>query len=257
MILGFDIGNTITKMALFRKDSIIPLSVFRFSTHAASSSENLYGTIEPMLASAHGASLSAHVICGIAISSVVKEVLDAYRTLAKRYYSIEPFIISAANSTIKIDYERPDMLGPDRIANAAAACRLYGKDCLIIDLGTASTFTLIRESSLIGGIIAPGVETAAQSLLSNTSMLVEVPITRPPFVVGKNTHDCIRSGLFFGWISMLEGLVKKIFESERCEFPVVLTGGHSKTYAGHLSFPCIIDPLLTLKGVRVAWGKKN
>ncbi len=256
MILGFDIGNTITKMGLFRTDSIIPLSVFRFSTHAVSSSENLHRTIEQMLAAAHCASLSSHAICGIAISSVVKEVLDAYRSLAKRYYSIEPLIISATNVKIPIDYEHPEMLGPDRIANTLAARRLYGKNCLIIDLGTASTFTILREGSLIGGIIAPGVETAAKSLLANTSMLVDVPITRPPFVVGKNTPDCIRSGLFFGWISMLEGLVKKIFKSEGCEFPALLTGGHSKIFAGSLSFPCIIDPLLTLKGVRSSWEGK-
>lgn len=251
MILGFDIGNTITKMALFRKDSIVPLSVFRFATGAASTSENLYGTIKHLIDSTCSSSLSEHGISSIAVSSVVKEVLDAYRTMAKRYYSIEPFIISAANANIRIDYERPEMLGPDRIANAAAACRLYGENCLIVDLGTATTCTVLRKASLIGGIIAPGVETAAKSLLANTSMLVEVPLTRPPSVVGRNTHDCIRSGLFFGWLSMLEGLVEKIFRSEGGEFPVVLTGGHSKAFAGHLSFSCIIDPLLTLKGVRV------
>lgn len=252
MILGFDIGNSITKMGLFRKDSIVPLYVFRFSTRTESNAESLHGTIEQMIGSVRAFSLSEHGISSIAISSVVKEVLDAYRTLAKQHYSIEPFIISAANANISIDYEHPEMLGPDRIANATAALRLYGKNCLIIDLGTATTFTVLREGTLIGGIIAPGVETAAKSLLAHTSMLVNVPITRPPSVVGKNTHNCIRSGLFFGWVSMLEGLTGKIFHSEGSKFPVILTGGYSKKFAGHISLPCIIDPLLTLKGVRAA-----
>ncbi len=253
MILGFDIGNTITKMGLFRKDSLVPLSVFRFPTGTATTSESLYATIIQLISSVRFASVSEHDVSGIAISSVVKEALDTYSILAKRYYSIEPFIINAAQSIITIDYEHPEMLGPDRIANTTAARRLYGKNCLIVDLGTATTFTMLREGSLIGGIIAPGVETAAKSLRANTSMLVDVPITRPPSVVGKNTYDCIRSGLFFGWISLLEGLVGKIIQSMGCEFSIVLTGGHSKSLAGHLSFPCTIDPLLTLKGVKAAW----
>lgn len=255
MILCFDIGNTTTKMGLFRRDSIVPLIVFRFPTAAASTPDSLHGTIENLLSSAHYSSLKEQGISGIGISSVVKEVNDVFRKMAAHYYSIEPLIIThAACKDIKIDYERPEMLGPDRIANAVAAHRLYGNDCLIIDLGTATTFTVLREGSLIGGIIAPGVETAAKSLLANTSMLVDVPISPPVSVIGKNTQDCIRSGLFYGWLSMIKGLVVKIFQNKNIQFPIVVTGGHAKTFAGHFEFPCTIDPLLTLKGVRAMWG---
>ncbi|MCX7679821.1 MAG: type III pantothenate kinase [Spirochaetes bacterium] len=257
MFLGVDIGNTSTKVGVFCDNSFVPSYVFRFPTTREISPLELHRTIQQFLQNLQPLFFRNNNISGIAISCVVREVSDAYRAMAREHYSIEPLFINHETvKNISISYEHPEMLGADRIANAIAARKIYGIDAIVIDLGTATTFTVLHNGILIGGIISPGILTSAQSLLANTSMLVNVPLARTDSVIGQNTYDCIRSGLFFGWLSLIEGIVQKIFSEKGNTFPIIIVGGLSKIFAGHFSFPCIIDPLLTLKGIKIAWDTR-
>ncbi len=252
MILGFDIGNTSTTAGLYVWKSIVPLHTFRFETNSRDDAPSLYKTIMHLLP--RGFAQKNKPILGIAISSVVKEIVDAYCEMAENHFGISPFIVShKSDLSFRMAYDHPEMLGPDRIANATAAHHFMGNNCIIIDMGTASTVTVLNDGAFVGGIIAPGVETAARALLRNTSMLVDVPISAPPSIIGNNTGDCIRSGLFFGWLSMIEGFVAKIAAELRRDFQIVVTGGHSKKYAGYFNVPCTIDPLFTMKGIKILY----
>lgn len=251
MILAFDIGNSITKIGIFRNDSSVPTVIARFPTSPYQQPNELHSTIQLSIINNRSFTLTKENISVIIISSVVKEIIPSYESWAQNYFGQNPIIITHRTpKRISIAYDTPEKIGSDRIANAEGAYKLYGESCLIIDLGTATTITILYKNVLIGGIIAPGVLTAAKSLYAHTSMLIEVNLSPPSSVIGKNTHDCIQSGLFVGWLSMIEGFVTKIFQQLQCNFPIIITGGISHIFAGHFSFSCVIDPLLTLKGIK-------
>jgi len=247
MILGFDIGNTSTSVGVYRRDSIIPRQLFRHDTA---------GTDDPaFLAHTIRGHVAREKISGFVFSSVVTAVNGAFHTVARDAFGLPALEIGHdIRLNIALNYERPEMLGPDRIVNAAAARRCYGGDCLVIDMGTATTVSVVlADGTFEGGIIAPGVGITMEALSKRTSKLVEVPLEAPPSIMGRNTADCIKSGFFHGWASMMEGFVGKISALYRRGFTVILTGGFSRRFAGHLGFACVIDPLLTMKGIKALY----
>jgi type III pantothenate kinase len=251
MILGFDIGNTSTSFGVYRRGIIIPFHLFRYDTAGTGDPDALEKTIRARLSPI--AAQSKDEVDGFVFSSVVTGVNRAYHKVARDAFGLAALEIGCGIAmNISLNYERPEMLGPDRIVNAAAARRCCGGDCLVIDLGTATTVSvLLADGTFDGGIIAPGVGITMEALSKKTSKLVEVPLEAPPSIVGHNTADCIKSGFFHGWASMMEGFVAKISALYGREFTVVLTGGFSRRFAGHLDFPCVIDPLLTMKGIKI------
>lgn len=251
MILGFDIGNTSTSFGIYRRECLIPFQLFRYDTAVTDDPAVLEKTIRDRIG--YIENKSGSIVEGFVFSSVVTGVNQAYHEVAHNAFGLAALEINCGIAmNIGLNYERPEMLGPDRIVNAAAARHCYGGDCLVIDLGTATTASvLLSDGTFEGGIIAPGVGITMEALSKRTSKLVEVPLEKPPSIVGHNTADCIKSGFFHGWVSMMEGFFAKISALYGREFTVILTGGFSRKFAGHLGFPCVIDPLLTMKGIKV------
>ncbi len=252
MILGFDIGNTSTSMGVYCPEFRIPVHLFRYPTDTAADAQTLSGAIRDLIDPLFPGDTP---VTGIVFSSVVTEAAAVYHETARNVFGVRAVEAGPDIAlNITIDYETPETLGPDRIVNAAAARRDYGGNCLIIDLGTATTLTvLLEEGVFTGGIIAPGVGSTMEALAARASKLMEVPLEAPPAIVGKNTMDCIKSGFFHGWAAMMEGFATRISAFYGRDFTIIITGGFARRFAGSLGIPCIIDPILTMKGLKVIY----
>jgi type III pantothenate kinase len=196
-------------------------------------------------------------VSGVAIASVVPSMTTAFTELTRNYLHTDPLIVSARiNTGNKVDVEIPDQVGADRIANAAAVNKLYGGPAIVVDFGTATNFDVVsREGNYIGGSIAPGVGVALDALVGRTAQLYKVSIEPPPSPIGRNTSQCIQSGVFWGYVGLFEGLIQRI----RKELPggdtakVIATGGMAPLFKEHTVEIQEVAPFLTLDGIRVIY----
>ncbi len=252
MILGFDIGNSVTAAGFYQADKISPFRTARYDTIKTAETDEIAAAVSDAVESE---SLSMRDISGIAVSSVVPELTPRYRDMARKIFSLDAVEINEkCRLTVSLAYTDPSQLGPDRIANAEAAYNEYGGDCVVADMGTAVTFTVVSEGgSFDGGIIAPGVGTAIRALASRASRLPEIGFEKPDALVARDTVNAVKSGFFYGWISMIEGITARIEKEYRRTFRLVLTGGFSHAVAGHMGRPCIHDPGLTMKGIKLVY----
>lgn len=158
---------------------------------------------------------------------------------------------------ITVLYRNPEEVGMDRLANAIACKELYGTPAVIVDFGTAITFDVVSsKGEYLGGIIAPGVEISLKGLFTTTARLPKVDIDVPQEVIGKSTKEAIRSGVVFGTVGLVEGLVNRV-QDEIGPAILVLTGGMGEFFAKQISSSCIVDPYLTLEGLRYAWEESG
>jgi type III pantothenate kinase len=156
---------------------------------------------------------------------------------------------------VRIRYEDPRAVGADRIADAAAVQRLYGVPACVVDFGTATTFDAINaEGDYLGGAIAPGIGIASEALFLHTAKLPRVDLQRPPSVIGRNTVHAIQSGLLFGYVSLVEGMVARFRNELGPEMQVIATGGLAEIVARETTVIQIIAPWLTLDGLRIIYG---
>ncbi len=254
MILGFDIGNTSTTAGLFRPDKIEPEYTCRYPTIKDAGPDILAGQAREGMGRFSSGGDDAQV-GGLVFSSVVPEVSGAYHEMGRRFFGNDPYeITSRSRLNYRIVYDDPAQLGVDRIVNAAAAFHEYGGGDIIVDIGTAVTFCVLLEDGVFdGGIIAPGVDTAIRSLALRASRLPEVPFEKPDRLVARNTVDALKSGFFYGWLSLADGIIGRIQGEYGREFRVILTGGYAAAVAGHLSRPVIVDQLLSMKGIKLIY----
>lgn len=246
MILGFDIGNTSTLSGLYR-DSPEPFEVFRFPTDRGADADSLLRFTEELTAKISG----KERITKLVYSSVVPEVNHAYENLAGILQV--PFVKVSGSSrlSVKLMYLNPSRLGADRIANAEAAFREYPGDSIIIDIGTAATFCVLhRDGTYDGGLIAPGINTCIKALAGCTSNLPEIVFEKPDRLVAVDTINALKSGFFYGWVSMVEGIISRIEKEYGLKFRVILTGGLSGHIAEALSGHVVLDRMLTMKGLK-------
>jgi type III pantothenate kinase len=250
MILGFDIGNTSTTAGVYREESISPEMVFRFPTVKQTGREELARQVRDGLKGD-----TARNVTGIAFSSVAPEINRAYHGMAEQTFGVRAYEISHLSKlNFKIRYDDPAQLGADRIVNAAAAFREYGGGCIVADIGTAVTFCVLLEGGVFdGGIIAPGIETAIRSLALRASRLPEVPFEKPDRVVARNTVNALKSGFFYGWLSLAEGIIARIEREYGRSFGLILTGGFAGAVAEHLAHEMTVDPLLAMKGIKIVY----
>ena len=173
------------------------------------------------------AGIKTDEITGIAIASGVPALTSRWTRLCQRYFNIEPLVVSGRMKTgLTILYDNPDAVGADRVVDAVAAYNLYGGPLCIVDFGTATTFEAITAAGeYLGGAIAPGIGVAAEALALRAARLPEVDIARPPSVIGRNTVHSMQSGLFFGYVSLVEGMVARFKAELGDETKVVSTGG--------------------------------
>ncbi|HOO70207.1 MAG TPA: type III pantothenate kinase [Spirochaetota bacterium] len=252
MILGFDIGNTNTLMGIYSDDSVVPFQTFIYTTKKKTSFENLGSLIEGFVKGYRHESGTEEKVTGFAFSSVAPEVNSQYHDAAMTYFNVDALEISHKSKTsLKIKYDDPSSLGVDRIVNAEAAFRDYGGNAIIIDLGTAVTFcVLLDDGTFDGGLIAPGIGTTIRALSQRTSKLPEIVFEKPASLVCRDTVNAIKSGFFYGWLSLVEGIINRILREYGRDMKIIFTGGAAGIIAKNITHENIHDDLLTMKGIK-------
>jgi type III pantothenate kinase len=252
MILVFDVGNTETTIGLFNGEML--RGHWRIMTSVPRTSDE-YGVLIGSLVESDGYDIDK--IDGVAIGSVVPTVTGPLLEACSSYLPASSSIVvdAMAGRPIKLDVDEPLTVGADRIIITLAASRVYGRDCIVVDLGTATTFDCITaEGVFIGGVIAPGVQTSADTLTRRTSKLPSTELTVPQRAIGRRTEDCIRSGVIFGAADAIDGTVRRI----KAEWPhrekplVIATGGFAEMFGAICKEFDRVEPYLTLQGLQMA-----
>lgn len=200
-----------------------------------------------------GVGIGWRMVSGVAISSVVPPLTLAFAEMVRRYGKIEPLVVTAQTPTgIGIAVDQPEQVGADRIVNSAAAFALYGSPAIVIDFGTATTFDVISGGAYRGGAIAPGLNLAHDALVSRAARLHKIDLQPPPSPIGSNTIHAMQSGIFLGYVALVEGLVRRISAAmDEDAAPVIATGGLAPLFDQHTDVIDHIAPALTLDGLRI------
>jgi len=250
MLLTIDLGNTNLTLGLFDGDQLG--ARWRLATdHERMPDE--YGL--QILGLLQHSGCSPSQLYGVCFSSVVPSLSGRLIQACQKYLNQEPLTVDASITTgIKNLYEDPSAVGADRIVDAAATMHLYGGPACIVDFGTATTFNaLTAEGEYLGGAIFAGVNIAAEALVQRTSKLLRVDLRRPPNVIGRNTTHAIQSGFIFGYVALVEGMVARFKAELGANMKVVATGGQAELIAPMTKVIDILDPWLTLHGLRIIW----
>ncbi|EIJ84075.1 type III pantothenate kinase [Bacillus methanolicus] len=253
MIFVFDVGNTNIVLGVYDGDELKHhwrIETDRYKT------EDEYGMIIKSLF--EHVNLSFSQINGIIISSVVPPIMFALETMCQKYFHIKPLVVGPGIKTgLNIKYENPREVGADRIVNAVAAIHEYGSPLIIADFGTATTYCYINEKKqYMGGAIAPGINISTEALYSRAAKLPRIEIARPDNIIGKNTVAAMQAGILYGYVGQVEGIVKRMKAQSKQDPTVIATGGLAPLIASESDIIDIVDPFLTLKGLRLIY-KRN
>ncbi|GAB4521157.1 MAG: type III pantothenate kinase [Anaerolineae bacterium] len=206
------------------------------------------------------AGMAFNDIDGVIISSVVPRLTAVFVELVQRYMEIDPLVVTDKLATgVEIAIDQPEQAGADRIVNAAAVVRLYGGPAIVIDFGTATTFDVVSaDGKYLGGAISPGITVAHDALVNKTARLHKIDLLPPPDPIGKNTIHAMQSGVFWGYVALVEGLVMRIKKSmPDPSIKVIATGGLARLFNQHTDVIDIIAPELTLEGLRIIYEINN
>jgi type III pantothenate kinase len=250
MLLCIDLGNTNITLGLYEDDDLH--SHWRINTDHHKMPDE-YGMLFLSLL-AH-AGHRAQEVTGICLCSVVPPLTGTLEQMCGLYFQQKPLIVDVGVKTsVKIRYDNPREVGADRVVDAAAVYRFYGGPACIVDFGTATTFDGIsREGDYLGGAIAPGIGIAAEALFSRAARLTRVDLVRPPRAIGTNTVHSVQSGLLFGYVGLVEGMVARFRAELGDGMHVIGTGGLAEIIARETAVIEEVDPWLTLKGLRIVW----
>jgi len=250
MLLAIDIGNTDTGLGVFENEEL------RATWHMATVIHRMADEYAALLLTLlHHQGLDKSDIKEVALCSVVPPLTATFEELFQRYFHISPLVVGVGVKTgVRIRMDNPREVGADRIVNAAAAHHLYGGPIIITDLGTATTFdTVSKEGDYLGGAIAPGINTAAEALFMRAAMLPRVELVRPKQAIGTNTIAAMQSGIVFGYVGLVEGMVARIQQELGEKATVVATGGYAELIARETAVIDEVNPDLTLVGLRLIY----
>jgi type III pantothenate kinase len=249
MLLAVDIGNTNIVVGAYVDEQL--RASWRLATDASRMADEYAVLLDGLFKYAE---LTLKDVTAVVLCSVVPALTTTFEELAERYCALKPIVVGPGIRTgIKILYENPREVGADRIANAVATFHLYGGPAIVIDFGTATTFdALSADGEYIGGAIAPGLTIAAEALFQRAARLYRVELKRPKAVIGRNTGSSVQSGLIYGYVGLIEGLVER-FKGEMGSARVIATGGLAEVIAAESPSVEIINPLLTLEGLRLIY----
>ena len=250
MLLAIDIGNTDTTLGVFEGGEL------RATWHMATVIHRMadeYATL--LLNLLYHQGLEQSDIKEVALCSVVPPLIATFEQLFQRYFNLSPLVVGAGVKTgVRIRMDNPREVGADRIVNAAAAHHLYGGPVIITDLGTATTFdTVSKEGDYLGGAIAPGITMATEALSMQTAMLPRVELVPPQHAIGTNTITAMQSGIVFGYVGLIEGIVARIRQELGEKAKVVATGGYADLIAKETQVIDVVNPDLTLIGLRLIY----
>ena len=250
MLLAIDIGNTDTTLGVFEDVKL------RATWHMATNIHRMADEYAALLLNLlRHQNLDTPDITAVAICSVVPPLITTYEDLFQRYFHLSPLVVGAGVKTgVSIRIDNPREVGADRIVNAAAAHHLYGGPIIVTDLGTATTFDIVsREGCYQGGVIAPGINTAAETLFTQAAMLPRVELTHPKRTIGTSTATAMQSGIIFGYVALIEGMIARIQQELGEKARVVATGGWSTLMAKETAVFDEVNPNLTLIGLRLIY----
>jgi len=250
MILTIDVGNTESVLGLFDGRELV--DHWRFSTQPERTVDELGLLIRGLM---RESGFSSENLDAAAIGSVVPPLTPLLVTMCERHLGVHVSIVDAsADLPLRLSVDEPLSVGADRIANTIAAATIYGRDTIAVDLGTATTFDCITANAeFVGGVISPGVQTGAESLVRRTAKLPRIDLARPAQVIGRRTETALRSGIFFGAVDAIDGMVRRIrLEWQKPDAYVVATGGLSPLIGPQCETVDHVEPFLTLYGLVIA-----
>ena len=250
MLLVLDVGNTSITFGVFNNDKLI--SSFNFKTNKKSNTERFSLNLVKKFSEN---SIDPSLINASIISSVVPELKDVINKTIKNMTGFEPIEVSHSSKTnMSILYDNPKEVGADRIVNSVAAYSIFKKSIIVVDFGTATTFDCISaEGAYLGGAIAPGIKISSDALTLSASKLPRVDIEKPRNIIGKNTVESMQAGIFYGYVSLVDGLIRYLKKSMQTNPVVISTGGFSKIISDESEFIKHYDEFLALKGLQILY----
>lgn len=251
MLATIDVGNTNITLGLYEGETLGPR--WRMATDHQSMPDE-YGLLFDSMFKHAG--IRVEQLDGICLASVVPPLTGIIVEACRKYMHQDPVVVDAGVKTgVRVLYEDSKAVGADRIVDAAAVQQLYGGPACVVDFGTGTTFDAINaQGDYLGGAIAPGIGIAAEALFSRAAKLMRVDLQRPPSAIGRNTTHAMQSGLLFGYVGLVEGLVARFRQELGDDMKVIATGGLAEVVAKETDILQIIAPWLTLDGLRIIWG---
>lgn len=253
MILVMDAGNSSIVIGVYEQDQL--KHQWRMETDRHKTEDEYAMQLQSFFTYV---GISFEQIKGIIISSVVPPIMFVLETMCKKYFHLKPLIVGPGVKTgLNIKYENPREVGADRIVNAIAAMEMYPVPLIVVDFGTATTFCYINEKGYyMGGAIAPGITISTEALYTNAAKLPRIEIATPPNVVGKNTIAAMQSGIVYGFVGQVEGIVNRMKAQSKEDPLVIATGGMASLIAKESQVIDVVEPYLTLKGLHILY-KRN
>jgi type III pantothenate kinase len=248
MLLAVDVGNSRTALGVFSEKKLI--ATWNIATNISRTGDELWSLLSPLFEEIE---LSVRQLTKIVIASVVPKASDIFLEFARIYLKQEPLFISHdIVHKMKIFYDPPSSVGADRLCGAVAAFRRVGGPLIVLDFGTATVLDVINSNGdYLGGLIAPGLQSSMEALHRTTSLLPYAELSYPKTVIGNNTVNAIQSGILYGTVEMISGLIAKIKLTEKGNWKIVATGGFADILSQHCKDIQFVIPELVLEGIRL------
>ncbi|MDR2673240.1 MAG: type III pantothenate kinase [Coriobacteriales bacterium] len=256
MLLAVDIGNTQTVLGVYDGDQL--MRSWRLATRLSSTADELYLDLKGLLSLNVQPGQKTQNITATAIASVVPPLTEQWYKVGHSLTGAEPLVLTSSTDTgLTYRYRDPSEIGADRIADAVAAIALYGAPVIVVDFGTATNIEVIdKDGSFVGGIIAPGLTTSAEALFFAAARLPRIDIEIPDSVIGYDTKGAVQSGLTYGEIDRIDGLVERVFAELGYQCPVIATGGLSFRVLDLSRVITAVNESLTLEGLRLIFERQ-